>query len=75
MSRGWQDVPLPEDMDPRMLLWRFFAKNYGWTPDQVEEAPLDVQTWFPLIENAASQAQEKMAKQEAKSARHSGVRR
>jgi hypothetical protein len=54
-------------MDPKLLVWRFFAKTYGWTPDQVEEAPLDVQTWFPLIEEAVHEAQEFLSKAEAKS--------
>ena len=45
-----------------MLLYHFFAITYGWTPDQVEDAPLEVQTWFPLINNAMNRAQQKLAK-------------
>jgi hypothetical protein len=70
MSQGWQEIPLPDGMSPKLLVWRWFAKTYHWTPDQVEEAPLEVQTWFPLIEEAFHKAQEEFAKAEARMARN-----
>lgn len=69
MSRGWQDVPLPEGMDPQIMIWRWFAKTYHWDVDQVENAPIEVQHWFPLIEDAAHEAHEFLAKQEMNSAK------
>ena len=62
-------MPLPEDMNPQMMVWHFFAATYGWTPDQVENAPLEIQTWFPLINKALHEAQEKLSKQDARARR------
>jgi hypothetical protein len=56
-------------MEPRILLYRWFAKTYGWTPDQVEAAPLEVQQWFPLIEEAAQEAQDFLTRQEMNAAK------
>jgi hypothetical protein len=57
-------------MPPEMLVKRFFAKTYGWTEAQIEEASLDALTWFPAIEEAESKAVEWRQKQEASAARH-----
>ncbi len=51
-------------MPLHVLTWRWFAKVYGWDPTQVERAPLEVQTWFPLIEEAESRATEILTQQE-----------
>jgi len=52
-------------MPPRMLSYRWFAKVYGWTPDQVDELPMDAWEWMPRIEAAEARAQE-LAQAQAK---------
>jgi len=52
-----------------MLTKRFFAAQYGWTPDQVDAMPLDAYTWFPLIEEAEQHALEVERKQQAAQSR------
>lgn len=65
MAQGKQNnLPLPEGMPPQMLTWRWYAKVYGFTPEQVEELPLDVLVWFPVIEEAEASAQETLHRQE-----------
>ena len=39
-----------------MLQAEWWADTYGWTPDQVDELPLDVLVWFPVIRQARQQA-------------------
>lgn len=39
-----------------MLTYRWFARQYGWTPDQVDELPIEAWEWLPLIEQAADDA-------------------
>jgi hypothetical protein len=56
-------------MPPDMLLKRYFAAKYGWTPDQVDNADLDALTWFPLIEEAEQHASEIEQKRESRSGR------
>jgi len=56
-------------MPPDMLTKRFFAAQYGWTPDQVDAMPLDAYTWFPLIEEAEQHALEVERKQQAAQSR------
>lgn len=51
-------------MPLHMLTWRWFAKTYGWDPEQVSRLPLEVFTWFPLIEEAEARATEILHKQE-----------
>lgn len=43
-------------MDAELLNYRWWAQQYGWTPAQVDELPLDAVEWFPLIERAADEA-------------------
>lgn len=52
----------PEDMPPQLLLERWFAEQYGWTPAQVGELSLEQLTWFPIIEQAMDKAREKHTK-------------
>jgi len=50
-----------------MLTYRWFAKMYGWTPEQVREAiSEDELEWFPKIEQAEAQAAEIKQKQAAR---------
>lgn len=42
----------------------WFARTYGWSPDQVGELDLEYLTWLPLIEQAAAHAQELRQRQE-----------
>lgn len=53
-----------------MLTKRFFAKHYGWTEPQVEDASLDVLTWFPLIEEGVARAEEQEQKRAEREARN-----
>lgn len=53
-------------MPPDMLLKRFFAAKYGWTPEQVDNASLDALTWFPLIEEAEQHAIEVEQKRQSR---------
>jgi hypothetical protein len=43
-------------MPARMLTYRWFAREYGWTPAQVNGLPLDTVGWFARIEDAAARA-------------------
>jgi hypothetical protein len=43
-------------MPPEMLTYRFFAKNYRFTPDEVRELYLEEAEWLPLVELAAGEA-------------------
>lgn len=71
MTQGRQpNLALPEGMPPIMLTWRWYAKVYGWEPWQVDRLPLEVLTWFPLIEEAEARATEILQRQE-----HGGTRR
>jgi hypothetical protein len=55
---------IPADMPHQMLLERWYAKNYGFTPTEVGELSLEQLTWFPLIEEAINRATEKLQKLE-----------
>lgn len=57
ISQGYQGS-LPEGMPPQMLLYRYFAKMYQWTPQQVDDLPLEALEWLPVIETAAMAAAE-----------------
>jgi len=67
-------VPLPEGMPERVLLWRWYAKVYGWTPDQVDALPIEALEWLPTVEEAAHEAHEFRSKQQANST-HGPIRR
>jgi hypothetical protein len=47
---------LPDRMPVRVMLSRWYAKTYGWTPDQVAELPIEEYEWLPVIEMAESEA-------------------
>lgn len=49
-------------MNPGVLWYRWFAKQYGWTPDQVDELPVEFYDWAPVIETADSEASERRQK-------------
>lgn len=51
-------------MDPEILWFRWYAKTYGWTPDQVRELPIDCFAWFPAIEAAHNDAVERRQRME-----------
>jgi hypothetical protein len=55
-------------MPPRILLTRWFAKMYNWTPAQVDELPVECYDWLPAIETAQYEAQ--AAEQRAEAARN-----
>jgi hypothetical protein len=55
-------------MPPRALMYRFFAKVYGWTQRQVnEDISLEMYDWYPRIERGEAGAQE-MKERAAKAA-------
>lgn len=47
---------LPPDLPASIPTYRFFAKTYGWPPEVVNELPNDVAEWLPIMEHAASEA-------------------
>jgi len=49
-----------------MMTKRWFAKNYGWDPDQVDRLGIEYLTWLPVIEDAVMVAQDRLQKQEAR---------
>lgn len=51
---------MPEDT----LVKRFFAKHYGFTEAMTEESSLAAVTWWPVIEKAESDAEEKRIRDE-----------
>jgi hypothetical protein len=53
-----------------MLTYRWFAKTYGWTPDQVREHLTEEEyEWLPKVETAAIRAAEDQQKAAAREAR------
>jgi hypothetical protein len=54
----------------RMLHYRWFAKIYGWTPEQVDGLPPEAIDWLPAIENAMDEAT--AMEQRAEEARNRG---
>jgi hypothetical protein len=57
-------------MPPDTLLKRFFAKTYGFTEEMTDELSVDAVTWWPLIEQAEADAEERRMKDEQRKARH-----
>lgn len=57
-------------MPPEMLTYRWFAKAYNFTPDQVDGLPPQALKWLPVIEDAADHAAEAEMKQRQRDARH-----
>lgn len=47
-----------------MLIERWFARQYGWTPSQVRALPLETLHWFPIIEQAEARASQLHADQD-----------
>jgi hypothetical protein len=59
-------------MPPDALVKRFFAKTYGFTEDETEESSIDAVTWWPAIEQAEAEAEEKRIRDEQRSSRYRG---
>jgi hypothetical protein len=53
-------------MPPDILLKRWFAKTYGWTPRQVDDLSLDELSWLPLVEQAHDEAVREMSEQQTR---------
>lgn len=65
MNQGWAShLRLPDDMPRDMMIKRWFAKSYGWTPGQVADLTLEELFWYPIIEDAANVAEERQHQQE-----------
>jgi hypothetical protein len=54
-------------MPARVLISRWYAKMYNWTPAQVGELPIEEYDWLPALETAENEAQ--AAEQRAEAAR------
>ncbi len=65
-TRGLQGH-LPEAMPPEVMLYRWFGKTFGWTPQQVRELPLDCLNWLPVLEEAETLVQERLNKEASRS--------
>ena len=52
-----------------MLSYRFFAKSYGWTPEQVDSLPDSAYEWLPKVEQAHARVIEMEQKAAAREAR------
>ena len=50
-----------------MMLYRKFAKEYGWTPEMVRKLKLDELFWLPVIEEAEAAAAEQIQAMQDKS--------
>jgi hypothetical protein len=48
-----------------MMLYRRFAKAFGWTPDMVRKLRVDELFWLPVIEEAEAAAVEQIAQIQA----------
>jgi hypothetical protein len=55
---------LPDGLTADMTIYRFYAQNYHWTPDVVDRLSLYQMEWFPIMEEAANDAQEVIQDQE-----------
>jgi hypothetical protein len=55
-------------MPSRVLISRWYAKMYHWTPEQVGELPVEEYDWLPALEIAEYEAQ--AAEQRAEAARN-----
>jgi hypothetical protein len=60
---------LPIGMAPHMLTYRFFAKAYGWTPEQVNSLTEEEYEWLLKIEEGHVRALELKQRREAASRR------
>jgi hypothetical protein len=58
-------------MPAGMLAYRFFAREYGWTPDQVLDLDADHIDWFMIAGEAAVNA-ERIRSKPAPAAKFSG---
>jgi hypothetical protein len=54
---------IPEGMPPGMFMRRWFYKTYKWTPQEVNQLPLEDLIWLPLIEQAEGKATDYRTKQ------------
>ena len=55
---------MPDGMPPEMLSYRFFAKQYGFTEAMTDELSLDALMWWPVIEQAESEAESRRMRDE-----------
>jgi hypothetical protein len=57
-------------MPQETLVKRFFAKHYGFTEQMTDELSVDALTWWPVIERAEADAEEKRMRDEQRSQPH-----
>ncbi len=52
---------LPEGMPEDFGLYHWFAKQYNYTPEQVDNLPLDWVEWYFMTEEALMHAQDELS--------------
>jgi hypothetical protein len=49
--------PMPGEMPPEFVFYHWFAKQYGYTPAQVDDLPLEWVEWYFMMEEAITTTQ------------------
>jgi hypothetical protein len=63
---GWEtaEPPQPPPGFPnKMWAYNWYAKTFQWDPEKVDNLSLDLIEWFPLVAEAAAEADEVFQKQ------------
>lgn len=47
----------PDGMTEALIIKFSLARKYGWTPREVDDMTLEEFFWFPILESAATEAQ------------------
>lgn len=55
-------------MPAETLIYRFFAKTYHYSEQMTDEASVDAVTWWPVIEQAESEAEARKIRDEQRRA-------
>jgi hypothetical protein len=63
---------MPDGVTNEDLTKRFFAKVYHFTEEMTDEASLNAVTWWPIMEEAESDAEERRMKAESQRASSRG---
>jgi hypothetical protein len=60
----FKEPPWPDGFPPKILVYGYFKRNGDWHPRQVDELTLEELEWIPVYEEAISQTQEFIRKQQ-----------
>jgi hypothetical protein len=55
-------------MPPDVFVKRYFAKMYGFTEEMTDNSSVDAVTWWPMIDRAEVDVQEKRMRDEQRAA-------